>query len=280
MKVAFVALGILLAGTLAGKARASEVDEEEEESFQPEQPSRHAEHEDLARKIQNPFADLITVPFQNVSGLGYGPENGAQNVLNIQPVLPIALGNGWNLLMRPILPVSYTSWPESELGFGDLNVEPFFSRASSSKLLWGVGPILGVPTATDDLLGFGKWTAGPSVAVFGMRGHWALSVIANQQWSYAGDSASDSVSLFQLQPTVNYLLKHGWFLIFGPIISANWNAESGQKWIVPLGGGVGKVLSLGGQKMNVSLEGYGNVIHPDNGPDAYLLFTVALLFPR
>ncbi len=250
------------------------------DSTQPDEASKHAQHEDLAAQSQNPFADLITFPFQNIAAFGYGPDGGGQNILNLQPVVPIHLNKRWNLLMRPILPISYTSWPATEAGLGDLNLEPFISPVTNRKLVWGVGSVLGVPTATSDYLGTGKWTAGPAIAVFGMHGHWTFSVIANQQWSYAGDSARDPVSLLQLQPSVNYILKHGWYITCGPLISANWNAASGQEWTVPLGGGIGKIFSMGKQKMGLSLEGYGNVVQPDNGPDALMIFTFILLFPE
>lgn len=293
-----ITLMTLTALTLAWLARADEPPDEEtatanestteasEEAapdlatVQPDASSQHAQHEDLAAKFQNPFADLITFPFQNIATFGYGPDNGGQNILNIQPVVPIHLNSRWNLLFRPILPVSYTSWPTSEAGLGDLNLEPFFSPVSKRKLVWGVGTILGIPTATGDFLGTGKWTAGPAIAVFGMHGPWTFSVIANQQWSYAGDSARDKVSVFQLQPSLNYILKHGWYVILGPLINANWTAESGQEWTVPLGGGIGKIFSMGSQKMGLSLEGYGNVIRPDNGPDGLMILTFVLLFPE
>jgi hypothetical protein len=239
-----------------------------------------SEHEDLAKKLQNPFADLITFPFQNITSFGVGPDDGHGNVLNLQPVVPVPIDEDWNLLMRPILPVSYTSVPESEFGLGDLNLEPFLSPRKAGPVEWGVGVIVGAPTATGSYLGTGKWTAGPSFALFALRGHWALSLIVNQQWSYAGDGDRDPVSLFQLQPSLSYILRKGWAIVCGPLISADWTGAKGQKWTVPVGVGVGKVFSVGGQKVNLQLEAYSNAIRPDSGPKGMVLLTATLLFPH
>jgi hypothetical protein len=247
-------------------------------------------HEDLAKKLQNPFADMITFPLQNIWSLGIPSNDGGSascpkahcrgDVLNLQPVFPVHLTRSWNLLARPILPLSHTTVPDSEFGLGDLNFEPFLSPSKAASVVWGVGPILGFPTATGANLGTGKWTAGPSLAVFVLRGHWALSLILNQQWSYAGDSARDRVSLLQIQPTLSYILGHGWFLTSGPLITADWTKPSGQRWLVPLGAGVGRIVSIAKQKFNLQLEGYGNPVRPDDGPKGLILVTITFLFPR
>jgi hypothetical protein len=247
-------------------------------------------HDDLAKKLQNPFADMITFPFQNITSLGLDSGDGSSascpkahcrgDVLNLQPVFPLHLTRSWNVLARPILPLSHATVPDSEFGLGDLDFEPFLSPRKPGSVVWGVGPILGFPTATGTDLGTGKWTAGPSVAVFMLRGHWAFSLILNQQWSYAGDSSRERVSLLQVQPTLTYVAGHGWFLTSGPLVTADWTKPSGQRWLVPLGGGVGKVLSIGKQKLNLQLEGYGNPVRPDGGPKGLILLTVTLLFPR
>lgn len=249
-----------------------------------------SEHDDLAKKLQNPFADMITFPLQNIWSLGLGSNDGSGascpkahcrgDVLNLQPVFPFHLTRSFNLLARPILPLSHTTVPDSEFGLGDLNFEPFLSPSKAASVVWGVGPILGFPTATGTNLGTGKWTAGPSLAVFMLQGPWAVSLILNQQWSYAGDSSRGRVSLLQIQPTVSYILGHGFFVTSGPLITADWTKPSGQRWLVPLGAGVGKVLSIGEQKFNLQLEGYGNVIRPDDGPEGLILVTVTFLFPR
>ena len=137
---------------------------------------------------------------------------------------------------------------------------------------------MSLPTASHDELGTGKYTAGPAFALFGQSGSWTYSVIATQQWSFAGDSDRDDVSLFNLQPTVSYNLRSGWYVMSGPLISADWTAASGQQWIVPLGGGFGKVFSIDRHRLSLSLEHYRNVEHPDSGPDALTILTLTFVF--
>jgi hypothetical protein len=82
-----------------------------------------------------------------------------------------------------------------------------------------------------------------------------------------------------LQPFVNYNLPQGWYVNSAPIITANWEADSDQRWVVPLGAGVGKIFKLGKQPVNASVQGYYNVVRPDNGPDWQIRAQVQLLFP-
>ena len=146
---------------------------------QPDEASKHAQHEDLAAQSQNPFADLITFPFQNIAAFGYGPDGGGQNILNLQPVVPIHLNKRWNLLMRPILPISYTSWPATEAGLGDLNLEPFISPVTNRKLVWGVGSVLGSPHRNLRLSRHGKVDGRPGHR--GLRNARSLDVLGHRQ---------------------------------------------------------------------------------------------------
>ena len=120
---------------------------------------------------------------------------------------------------------------------------------------------------------------GPAVVALTIQGHWVIGAVANQQWSYAG-WGDQNVSAILFQPFVNYNLPHGWYLTASPIMTANWNADSGQKWTVPLGGGVGKIFKIGKQSFNAQLQAFDNVVTPDNGADWQLRFQVQLLFPQ
>jgi hypothetical protein len=130
--------------------------------------------EELAKKTQNPVADLISVPFQSDFNFEVGPTKGTQYVLNIQPVIPIHLTADWNLITRTILPVIYqpelSPGTRPNTGLGDLNPTLFLSPAKSGALIWGVGPTFTVPKATDTALGSGKWSAGPAGVVLTMQG--------------------------------------------------------------------------------------------------------------
>ena len=152
-------------------------------------------------------------------------------------------------------------------------------RSLEQVLLDQVGPTFTFPTATDSLLGSGKYSAGPAAVALTMHGHWVIGALANQQWSYAGWGDND-VSALLVQPFVNYNLPHGWYLVTAPIVTANWEADSGDKWTVPVGGGIGKIQRFGKLPLNLQLQAFYNVEKPDFGPDWQLRFQIQFLFPK
>ena len=247
---------------------------------------------DLAKAAQNPVASMISVPFQNNTFFGVGAHDDTANVLNIQPVVPIKLGN-WNIINRVIAPLvalpDFTSGLDvlpqgvargSEFGLGDINYTAFFSPAKSGKFIWGVGPSITVPTATSDRLGSQKWSVGPSVVALVTPGPWVVGALVRQLWSVAGSSGRQDVNQTLIQPFINYNLPNGWFLSSAPIITANWQSGSGNRWLVPLGGGIGKLLKIGPQPVQLALQAYDNVARPAGAPQWSLRFTVSLLFPE
>ena len=240
--------------------------------------------EELAKLTQNPVANLISVPFQNNFNFNIGPKNATQWVLNVQPVIPFSLNEDWNLITRTIVPIIYQESPADGVdyvfGLGDINPSFFFSPVKPwHGIIWGVGPVFTLPTGTDPQLTSGKWSAGPTAVALKMDGPWVYGALFNQQWSFAG-WGDQEVNAMLIQPFVNYNFKGGWYLTSSPIITANWKADSDNRWIVPLGGGGGKIVKLGKLPLNISLQGYYNVVHPDEGPDWQLRFQVQLLFPR
>ncbi len=238
----------------------------------------------LAEKAQNPIASLISFPFQNNTNFGVGELDRTQNILNIQPVVPIDLSDDWLLVSRTIFPIVYqpalTQTQYSHFGLGDINPQLFFVPKTQSKITWGVGSVFLLPTATDKSLGTGKWGIGPTAVIVVTEAPWVVGALANNIWSVAGDSDRPDVSQFLLQPFINYNLPNGWYLVSAPIITANWNASSGNKWIVPIGGGVGRLFKIGAQPINATLQAYWNVETPENGPDWTLRTQFQLLFPK
>ncbi len=243
---------------------------------------------DLARAVQNPVADLISLPFQNNTNFDFGPRERTQNVLNIQPVVPISLTDEWLMITRTIIPIvsqpSLRPGQDRENGLGDILLTGFLSPTDQDlwiggKVLWGAGPAILLPTATDDQIGPGELGAGPSAVFIAMPGQWVIGSLFSQIWSFTGDS---DVDLFTWQYFVNYNLPKGWYLTSSPIITANWNNNSGDTWTVPFGGGVGRVFRLGSlPPINASLAAFYNVENPSNiGPDWTLRFTLQFLFPR
>jgi hypothetical protein len=239
---------------------------------------------DLAKETQNPVADLISVPFENNINFGVGPRDRAQNILYIQPVIPFRLTEEWNLISRTVAPVIYQ--PElapgvgDTFGLGDIQLSLFLSPAKPRALIWGAGVILQFRTATDDVLGQRKWGAGPTVAALTIQGPWVVGALINNVWSFAGDGNRKDVNQMLLQPIVNYNLPGGWYVNSVPYITADWEARGSDRWTVPIGGGVGRIIRIGALPLGVDLGAYYNVVRPDNGAEWQLRARVNFLFPR
>jgi hypothetical protein len=242
--------------------------------------------EELAKKTQNPVADLISVPIQNNFNFNVGPYNQTQTVINIQPVIPIHLNEDFNLITRTILPVVNQPAPvsnSSQFGLGNLNTSLFLSPAKTKGFTWGVGPIFGFPTNTNNLLGTNTFSAGPTAVVVAMTKHWVIGTLANQQWSIGNSTPNQRVNAMLIQPFINYNLPEGWYLTTAPVITANWEAfgnQSNNRWVLPVGGGFGKIFKTGGPPLNINLTSYYNVVSPVQGPDWQVRFQLALLFPN
>ncbi len=247
---------------------------------------------DLAKAAQNPVAAMISLPFQNNTLFGVGPDDDTANVLNIQPVIPFTVGD-WNIINRTIVPLIYlpdvtSGLPElpegvsggETFGLGDINHSVYFSPADSGPVIWGVGPSLTIPTATDKQLGTQKWSAGPAAVALAQPGPWVVGTLVRQLWSFAGDGDRQDVSQLLIQPFVNYNMADGWYLVSAPIITANWEADSDDTWTVPVGGGFGKIFRIGNQPMNAQLQGFYNVERPQFGPEWIMRFQFQFLFPK
>lgn len=239
--------------------------------------------EDLAKAAQNPVASMISLPFQNNTNLNIGPNDSTQNILNIQPVWPFALNDDWNLITRTIVPV--TSNPDVLTGegrvdgIGDTVFTAFLSPASASKITWGAGPMVLLPTATNDVLGQDTWAAGISAVFLAMPGKWVVGSLFSNIWSVGGGNAD--INLFTWQYFINYNFEDGWYATTAPIITANWEADSDHRWTVPVGGGVGKIFRVGKQPINASLSLYNNVVTPDDyGAEWQARAQIQFLFPK
>ncbi len=239
--------------------------------------------EDLAKAAQNPVANMISLPFQYNLNTGIGPDDETQSILNIQPVWPIGLNDDWNLITRTIAPV--ISQPDILTGegrvngLGDINFTAFLSPAAAEGLTWGVGPAFVLPTATDNTLGADKWSAGASAVLLTMPGNWVIGSLFSNIWSLGGSGDND-INMFTWQYFINYNLSDGWYLVSAPIITANWEADSDNRWTIPVGGGVGKIFKIGNQPVNGQISAYNNVETPANGADWQFRFQLQFLFPK
>jgi hypothetical protein len=260
----------------------------------------------LLSTFQNPVGNLISVPFQNNVNFPIGEFSRVQDVLNIQPVVPIQVSKDWLLITRWIIPVVYqpdlgpdcqSSGPIANIicdfrerhsepdgganGLGDLNPTFFLSPARPGKLIWGFGPTFLAPTATGPTLGQGKWGAGPSLVLLAQPKHWTLGFLSNNIWSFAGNAGRTRVNQFLTQYFVTRNFEHGWFLASSPIVTANWRAPNNNVWLVPFGGGFGKMTRFFDQAMVWQMHLYYNAIHPQDlpYPKWQVRLQVALLFP-
>jgi len=242
--------------------------------------------EELAKLAQNPVGNLISVPFQNNTNLNYGPEKGTQNILNIQPVVPISVNSEWNVITRTILPV--ISMPSlgpgigSLSGVGDTVFTAFLSPAKPGKWIWGAGPVVQIPTNSNSELGNKNWGMGPAFVVLHMDhgDPWVYGALVNNIWSVSSSEQGGSYNNGTLQPFANYNFPGGFYLTTAPIITVDWNADSSQRWTVPLGGGIGKIFHLGKLPVNTQLSAYYNVVKPDNGPNWQIRLQAQFMFPK
>ena len=237
---------------------------------------------DLAKAVQNPLATMVTLPFQANWNGGVGEYDRTALNLNIQPVVPFP-GENWNIISRTIIPVNSVPVGQSasEFGLGDTSFSLFFSPNTSGNLIWGIGPALTLPTASNgEVLGSQKWSIGPTGIVFYGVGKWTMGFVASQTWSFAGESDRDDVNFFFAQWVQNYTLGDGWAIGTAPVVTANWEAESGQQWTIPWGLQVSKVMKFGNQPVNMLFGYYENSEHPDNGAESQVRFQINLLYPN
>ena len=242
--------------------------------------------EDLAKLAQNPVGNLISVPFQNNTNLNYGPEKETQNILNIQPVIPVSINDDWNVITRTILPVisqpRLSPFVGSQSGIGDTTFTAFVSPAQPKGLIWGIGPVFQLPTHNSEELGNDNWGAGGSFVVLRLEkgSPWVYGVLVNNVWSLTDDEQGGSYNLGLIQPFLNYNFKGGMYLTSSPVITVDWKASSEDEWTVPVGGGIGKIFHFGKLPVNTQIGAYYNVEKPEFGADWQIRAQVQLMFPK
>lgn len=241
----------------------------------------------LAKAAQNPIADMISVPIQYNINFDTGPLGGTQHLVNIQPVYPVKLNADWNVITRTIVPVlsqpAFAAGQDREFGLGDIQFSAFLSpTAPVGGWILGVGAIAQLNTATDDRLGQGAWGLGPTAVALKMSGSWVYGALINNVWSVSEEDGRPGVNQMLIQPFINYNFPDapGRYLSFSPIVTADWKADSGQRWTIPLGLSIGQILKIGGQPLNLQAGAYYNVQHPDDGARWQIRFLVAFLFPK
>ncbi|MGH8769728.1 MAG: transporter [Burkholderiales bacterium] len=241
-------------------------------------------NEELAKATQNPLASLISVPFQKQPTLTSGRWT-VRRTLNIQAVMPFSASENWNVITRTIMPIiwqpEFVPGQGSKSGLGDIQFNAFFSPKESRGWVWGAGAVAQLPTHSNARLGNHRWGLGPTaVALHTEKGSpWVYGALINNIWSITSDT-DPKINQMLIQRFLNYNLPGGVYLTSSPLITANWEAPSDQKWTVPLGGGVGKIFRLGKLPVNGQLSAYYNVVRPDNGATWSLRVQLQFLFPK
>jgi hypothetical protein len=258
---------------------------------------------DLAKKLQNPVANLISVPFQNNFDYGGGAKgHGSQYTINIQPVIPFKLTPDWNLIIRTIVPVTEAVHVQSTevSGLADIVQSFFFSPAQPiGGLIVGVGPVFLYPTATNDRISANQWAAGPTAVVLKQAGPWTVGMLANHLQGFGrighnglgGSSVlgedgfttttspghSARVSATYVQPFASYTFPTFTTLNLSTESTYDWTA---QRWTVPVIAGVSQLLKLGSQPISVGLSGKYTAMRPVGAPAWGIRLSVTLLFPK
>ena len=238
---------------------------------------------ELAKQLQNPIASLTLVPIQNNFDWGAGPAgDGFQYKVNVQPVVPIALSEDWNLITRTILPIVYQEnivGTSSQAGLADITESLFFSpvKPAFGGWIWGAGPAFLLPTATDDLLGAEKWGAGPTFVTLKQNKGWTYGALANHIWSFAGESGRANVNATFLQPFLAYTTKT--FTTFSLNTESTYDWQ-GHQLTVPVNIMVQQLIKIGKQPVAFQLGYRYYAEKPQDGPDWGLRFAVTFLFPK
>jgi hypothetical protein len=240
--------------------------------------------EEIALAAQNPVAAMVSLPLQYNYDQNIGPrEDGHKNYVNVQPVIPFSLNEDWNLISRTIVPVVWQTdlFPGagSQSGIGDITQSFFFSpkKPTADGWIWGVGPVIYLPTASDDLLGVDKWGLGPTGVFLKQEHGWTYGVLANHIWSTSGSGRADINNTF-LQPFLTYTTKS--FTTFAVNSESTYNWET-ENWSVPINLMVSQLLKVGEQRLQLQAGARYWADSPDSGPHGWgARFTVTFLFPK
>jgi hypothetical protein len=271
----FPAIPLLAAVFLLGPWSASAL--RAQDASEPPQSSRPAmTARDVAKEALNPFAASFKVPIESVTGFRVGPDRNTGESVNIEPVLPFAVTPAWNVIVQPLVAATSIPSPDATTGFDDMQTSVFLTPRRTSGLVSGLGPIVELPTASDEQLGTGKWSAGPTGAVFYSNGPWVNGVLVSHLASFAGNRHRADVSLTSIEPQVSYTFENGWSVQTSPTISYDWTADA---WTLPLGADVGSTFTVGSQAMSLSVGAYDLLKRASGDPASIVRVQLTLIFP-
>jgi hypothetical protein len=243
--------------------------------------------ENLEKLARNPVGDAVKIPLAESINFGAGPYARTSSSLQIQPAIPFPIAGDWLLIPRIVATLAAYEPEVSQAdggnnGPGDTVATFFLTPAHTGTVVWGVGPSLLIPTATDTNTGAGKWGLGPSLALIVQPNWGSIGTAVQNVWSLPGNSHRTSVNQLQIETSFSYNLPHGWYLLTAPTFSADWTQSSEERWLVPFGGGIGRTLEIGKKAVDWNIALYSNAIRPVGQlyPKWQVSLQCTLLYPR
>ena len=288
-------LGVMVASVARGQVGTAPAFPEFRLTYQPDQPASNApptpvpagaeggnEAAALAKKLSNPVASLISVPFQFNYDEGYGPKDAGKYVLNIQPVIPFSISDDWNLIVRTIVPViyqgSFADGGDTAIGLGDTSQSFFFSpKEPVGGWILAVGPVALWPTGTDPLIRSEQLGFGPTALALRQDNGWTYGLLANHIWDVIESNDHPDVNATFLQPFVSYTWPTATTLGLNTETTYDW---TGEQWTVPINLTLAQLVKFGNQPVQFTLGGRYYAESPENGPEWGIRFVVTVLFPK
>lgn len=250
--------------------------------------------DEISRKLDNPLTSLWSLTFEDKIRILAGDAidgNTTANTLFFQPGLPIPVGNQGSMVLsiRPVFPVVTSPLFDPsgsggvsghESGFGDIQLLSLLGPNRAEGIVWGAGATFKFPTASRDLLGSGKYQAGPAVMLFKLGRPWIVGGLVQHWWSYAGDENRSDRNKTDIQYIIRHSLPNAWSIGMGPTISVEWEEDAGERWTVPVGLGVTKTVRFGNTPVKLRAEAHYALIYPETlGTRWTFLFRIAPVIP-
>lgn len=248
-----------------------------------EQPTGQKEERVTLQQVENPLSKIVRIPVEAQYFFGEGPDDRFAYQVDLAPTFATPLAGRLDVVHRIAggwrYDVGIGELPDQS-GLLDTQYQAFLTPPKVGRTFWAVGPTLTIPTGTDTRLTTDKWTAGPAALVFRGDGPFLYGLLASNVWSFAGNDAREDVNAFRLQTFAFLNLPGGWFVMNNSRIAANWKADKGERWLVPVGLGVGRLVLKDLVPSNVRVEGYYRVERPENAPPWAVRVRLTVILPR
>lgn len=284
-----LALALVLGLPLAGSALAQDNEEAANEAASDEHQEGEFDSDlEQAARAENPVSDIVRLPIINSTFFGIGPRDQVGNALFFAPIVPFLFEGDWSIVTRTIIPVitrpDVAAGSGRTTGLGDITLEALghklwrFRRGQLFDV--ALGPIVGFPSATREVLRSGKWNLGPKLIAGVTAKRWVALVLVRNLWSVGGDANRPDVNALLLQYLLFYNFQKGWYLAMEPIITADWKQSGTNRWTVPFGIGVGKFFRIGRLPITTRAQAFYNAVRPDFGAKWELRISLVLFKPN